>query len=64
MIVLEDLGFGQLGCFGSDVDTAPHLDGLAASELRVNRYVTAICSSTRACLLTGRNHLAVGMGFH
>jgi arylsulfatase len=63
MIVLDDLGFAQLGCFGSDVDT-PHLDRLAASGLRFNRFhVTAICSPTRACLLTGRNHHAVGMGF-
>ena len=63
MIVLDDLGFGQLGCFGSDIAT-PNIDGLAAAGLAYNRFhVTAICSPTRACLLTGRNHHAVGMGF-
>ena len=63
MIVLDDLGFGQLGCFGSDIET-PNFDRLAAAGLRYNRFhVTAVCSPTRAALLTGRNHHAVGMGF-
>jgi arylsulfatase A-like enzyme len=63
MIVLDDVGFAQLGCFGSDIAT-PNIDGLAANGLRYNRFhVTALCSPTRASLLTGRNHHAVGMGF-
>ncbi len=63
LIVLDDLGFAQLGCFGSDIDT-PSIDGIAADGLRFNRFhVTALCSPTRACLLTARNHHAVGMGF-
>lgn len=63
MIVLDDMGFAQLGCFGSDIDT-PNVDRLAANGLRYNRFhVTAICSPTRACLLTGRNHHNVGVGF-
>jgi arylsulfatase A-like enzyme len=63
VIVLDDLGFGQLGCFGSSI-TTPVVDGLAANGLRYNRFhVTSLCSPTRACLLTGRNHHAVGMGF-
>jgi len=63
VIVLDDLGFAQLGCFGGDVDT-PAIDGLAASGLRYRSFhVTALCSPTRACVLTGRNHHAVGMGF-
>jgi arylsulfatase A-like enzyme len=63
LIVLDDLGFAQLGCFGSDVET-PAIDAVAATGLRFNRFhVTALCSPTRACLLTGRNHHAVGMGF-
>ena len=63
VIVLDDLGFGQLGCFGSDIAT-PAIDGLAADGLRYNRFhVTSLCSPTRACLLTGRNHHQVGMGF-
>jgi arylsulfatase len=63
VIVLDDLGFGQLGCFGSDIAT-PNIDRLAAGGLRYNRFhVTAMCSPTRGALLTGRNHHAVGMGF-
>jgi arylsulfatase A-like enzyme len=62
MIVLDDVGFAQLGCFGSPIAT-PHIDRLAAAGLRYNRFhVTSICSSTRAALLSGRNHHAVGMG--
>ncbi|TXI51824.1 MAG: arylsulfatase [Mycobacterium sp.] len=63
VIVLDDLGFGQLGCYGSDIAT-PTIDGLASDGLRFNRFhVTALCSPTRAALLTGRNHHSVGMGF-
>ncbi|HSS10704.1 MAG TPA: sulfatase-like hydrolase/transferase, partial [Acidimicrobiales bacterium] len=63
MIVLDDTGFAQLGSFGSDIAT-PNIDRLAAGGLRYNRFhVTSLCSPTRACLLTGRNHHAVGMGF-
>ncbi|MCB0994207.1 MAG: arylsulfatase [Acidimicrobiales bacterium] len=62
IIVLDDLGFAQLGCYGSDIDT-PNLDALAASGVRfTNFHTTAVCSPTRACLLTGRNHHRVGMG--
>jgi arylsulfatase A-like enzyme len=63
LVVLDDLGFAQLGCFGSDLAT-PTIDRLAAEGLRYNRFhVTSLCSPTRAALLTGRNHHAVGMGF-
>lgn len=63
VVVLDDVGFGQFGCFGSDIATLA-IDGLAGNGLRYNRFhVTALCSPTRACLLTGRNHHAVGMGF-
>jgi arylsulfatase A-like enzyme len=63
VVVLDDLGFAQLGCFGSDIAT-PHVDALAAGGLRYRRFhVTAMCSPTRACLLTGRNQHRVGMGF-
>ena len=62
VIVLDDVGFGQLGCFGSPINT-PNIDRLAAEGLRYNRFhVTSICSSTRAALMTGRNHHAVGVG--
>ncbi|TNC22235.1 arylsulfatase [Amycolatopsis alkalitolerans] len=62
MIVLDDLGFGDFGCHGSGIAT-PNIDALADHGLRYNSFhVTAVCSATRACLLTGRNHHAVGMG--
>ena len=55
-IVLDDTGYGQLGCFGSPIET-PNLDALAASGLiYANMHTTALCSPTRSCLLTGRNH--------
>ncbi|HEY6531209.1 MAG TPA: arylsulfatase [Acidimicrobiales bacterium] len=63
VILFDDLGFAQLGCYGSEIAT-PALDGLAAGGLRYNRiHVTALCSPSRAALLTGRNHHRVGMGF-
>ena len=55
-IVLDDVGYGQLGCFGGLSET-PNLDRLAANGLRYrNFHTTALCSPTRTCLLTGRNH--------
>jgi arylsulfatase A-like enzyme len=63
IVVLDDTGFAQLGCFGSDIET-PNIDRLAAHGLRYRCFhVTALCSPTRACILTGRNHHSVGMGF-
>ena len=62
LVVLDDVGFAQLGCYGSDIDT-PVIDGLAADGIRLtNFHTTALCSPTRACLLTGRNHHRSGMG--
>lgn len=62
LILLDDVGFSQLGCFGSDIET-PHIDRLAAEGLRyVNFHTTALCSPTRASLLTGRNPHSVGFG--
>ncbi len=61
-IVLDDVGFSDIGCYGSEIAT-PHMDALAAGGLRyTNFHVTAMCSPTRACLLTGRNAHAAGMG--
>jgi arylsulfatase len=55
-IVLDDTGFGHLGCFGGLVDT-PNLDALAADGLRYNNmHTTALCSPSRSCIITGRNH--------
>jgi arylsulfatase A-like enzyme len=62
IVLLDDVGFAQLGCFGSDLAT-PHMDALAARGLRYsNFHTTALCSPTRATVLTGRNHHSVGMG--
>src|SRR3954452_2077471 len=62
VILVDDLGFSDLGCYGSEIPT-PHLDALAASGLRyTNFHVAPLCSPTRASLLTGRNAHAVGMG--
>jgi arylsulfatase len=61
VIVLDDVGYSQLGCYGSSIDT-PSLDRIAEQGLRyANFHVTPLCSPTRACLLSGRNHHAVGM---
>ncbi len=61
IILFDDLGFSQFGCYGSDIET-PAVDALAANGLRyTNFHVTPLCSPTRAALLTGRNHHTVGM---
>lgn len=61
IVVLDDTGFSHLGCYGSTIAT-PNMDQLAHGGLRFsNFHTTALCSPTRACLLTGRNHHAVGM---
>ena len=61
LVVLDDTGFAHLGCYGSTIET-PNIDRLASEGLRYTGFhTTAICSSSRACLLTGRNHHAVGI---
>ena len=61
MVVLDDTGFGQLGCYGSPIET-PNFDALAADGLRYNNmHTTALCSPSRSCILTGRNHHSNGM---
>lgn len=61
MVVLDDSGFSHFGCFGSTIET-PNIDRLAAKGLKYTGFhTTGLCSPTRACLLTGRNHHAVGM---
>jgi len=60
-IVLDDLGFAGLSCYGSSIHT-PNLDKLADEGVRFNEFhTTAICSATRASLLTGANHHAAGV---
>lgn len=60
VIMTDDVGFGASATFGGPIPT-PRLDQLASHGLRYNRFHTAaVCSPTRAALLTGRNHTAVG----
>jgi len=61
IILFDDTGFSHFGCYGSSIET-PNIDRLAANGLRyTNFHTTALCSPTRASLLTGRNHHSVGM---
>lgn len=62
VVLLDDMGFGASSAFGGPCNM-PAADRLAEGGLRYTRFhTTAICSSTRAALLTGRNHHSVGMG--
>ena len=62
VVLFDDVGFSDFGCYGSPIRT-PTIDKLAAEGLRYTGFhTTAMCSTTRAALLTGRNHHSVGMG--
>jgi len=62
VILADDLGYSDLGCYGSEIRT-PHLDRLAAEGVRLTDYhSTPMCSPTRASLLTGLNPHAAGVG--
>jgi len=62
VILLDDAGFGASSAFGGPCAT-PNAEKLAANGLKYNRFhTTALCSPTRAAMLSGRNHHAVGMG--
>jgi arylsulfatase len=62
LVVLDDIGFAQLGCYGSPVAT-PNIDRLAAHGVRYTNFNTfPVCSPTRAALMTGRNPHSVGVG--
>jgi arylsulfatase len=55
-IVLDDVGFSAMSCYGGPVET-PNIDRIAAGGVRYTQWhTTALCSPTRSCLLTGRNH--------
>jgi arylsulfatase A-like enzyme len=63
VILVDDLGFADTSPYGSEIDT-PNLEKLAANGLRYNNFtVTAMCSPTRAALLTGLNHHSAGVGW-
>jgi arylsulfatase len=62
VILIDDVGFGASSAFGGPCQT-PAAERLAENGLKYNRFhTTALCSPTRAALLSGRNHHAVGMG--
>ena len=62
IVLFDDVGFSDFGCYGSTIAT-PTIDRLAAGGLRYTGFhTTAMCSTTRAALLTGRNHHSVGVG--
>ena len=55
-IVLDDVGFSALNCYGGPIET-PNIDRIADAGVRYTQWhTTALCSPTRSCLLTGRNH--------
>jgi arylsulfatase A-like enzyme len=55
-VVLDDVGFSAMSCYGGPVET-PNIDRIAAAGVRYTQWhTTALCSPTRSCLLTGRNH--------
>ena len=63
LILADDLGYSDLGCYGGEIAT-PNLDALAAGGLRYTGFRTcAMCSPTRAALMTGLNHHSAGMGW-
>ncbi len=63
IVMADDLGFSDVGCYGSEIPT-PAIDALADAGIRyANFHVTPLCSPTRASLMTGLNPHAAGMGF-
>lgn len=62
LIVADDLGYSDMGCYGGEVRT-PNIDQLAKNGLRFSRFHTApMCAPTRAMLLSGNNNHVAGMG--
>ena len=65
LIMADDLGYGDVGCYGNPVNRTPHIDALAASGLRFTDFHSAgpMCSPTRAALLTGQYQQRFGRKF-
>jgi arylsulfatase A-like enzyme len=62
LIVADDLGFGDIGCYGGDIKT-PNIDGLAMNGIKFSGFHTApMCAPTRAMLLSGNDNHIAGMG--
>ena len=62
LLVADDLGYADLGCYGGDIET-PNIDKLATSGIRFSRYHTSpLCATSRAMLLSGNDNHIAGMG--
>ena len=63
LINCDDLGYGDLGCYGSDLNSTPHVDQLAIEGIRFTNFYMAspVCSPSRAAMLTGSYPLRVGI---
>ena len=62
LLVADDLGYADLGCYGGDIET-PNIDNLATQGIRFSRFYTSpLCAPTRAMLLSGNDNHIAGMG--
>src|SRR5512146_308105 len=63
VILADDLGYGDLGCYGNTYNSTPHLDALARGGVRFTDFHSngAVCSPTRAALMTGRYQQRCGI---
>uniref|UniRef100_A0A8C6S5D0 Arylsulfatase D n=1 Tax=Neogobius melanostomus TaxID=47308 RepID=A0A8C6S5D0_9GOBI len=64
LIMVDDLGIGDIGCYGNDTIRTPHIDRLASEGVRLTQHLAAapLCTPSRAAFLTGRYALRSGLG--
>ncbi len=63
VILADDLGYGDLSCYGADDIATPNIDQMAVEGAKFNSfYVSAVCSPTRASLMTGSHSIRIGIG--
>jgi arylsulfatase A-like enzyme len=65
ILFADDLGYGDLGCYGNPIIHTPNIDGLASEGIRLTSFYMAesVCTPSRAALLTGRYPFRSGLGF-
>lgn len=63
LIMVDDLGIGDLGCYGNDTIRTPHIDRLASEGVKLNQHISAasLCTPSRSAFLTGRYPIRIGM---